>query len=77
MIISIDRNGGVRAIYSDGFNWQALGKALIQRASHVEPDHLGLWYADLTLSDGPTLGPFARRIDAIAAEVAWLEKHRL
>ena len=77
MIISIDRNGGVRAIYSDGFNWQALGKALIQRASQVEPDHMGMWWADLTLSDGPTLGPFARRIDAIAAEVAWLEKHRL
>jgi len=77
MIISIDRNGGVRAIYSDGFPWQALGKTLIQRASHVEPDHLGLWYADLTLSDGPKIGPFARRADAIAAEVAWLEKHRL
>jgi hypothetical protein len=77
MIISIDRNGGVRAIYFDGFNWQGLGKALIQRASQVEPDHMGMWWADLTLSDGPTLGPFARRIDAIAAEVAWLEKHRL
>jgi len=54
-----------------------LGKPLVQRASHVEPDHLGLWYADLTLSDGPKIGPFARRADAIAAEVAWLEKHRL
>jgi hypothetical protein len=50
---------------------------MVQRASNVEPDHLGLWYADLTLSDGPKIGPFARRIDAIAAEIAWLEKHRL
>jgi hypothetical protein len=77
MIISIDRNGGVRAIYSDGFNWQALGKPLIQRASQVEPDQLGLWYADLTLSNGPKIGPFARRAYAIAAEIAWLEKNRL
>lgn len=77
MIISIDRNGGVRAIYSDGFNWQALGKPLIQRASQVEPDHLGLWWADLGLSNGPKIGPFAKRADALAAEMAWLEKNRL
>ena len=77
MIISIDRNGGVRAIYSDGFNWQALGKPLIQRASQVEPDHLGLWWADLAVSGGPRIGPFARRDAAIAAEVAWLERNRL
>ena len=77
MIISIDRAGGVRAIYSDGFNWQALGKTLIQRASQVEPDHLVLWWADLSVSGGPKIGPFARRTDAIAAEIAWLEKHHL
>lgn len=77
MIIFIDLNGGIRAIYSDGFNWQALGRPTIQRASQVEPDHLGLWWADLGLSNGPKIGPFAKRADAIAAEVAWLEKHRL
>ena len=77
MIISIDRAGGVKAIYSDGFNWQALGRPTIQRASQVEPDHLGLWWANLAGSGGPRIGPFGRRADAIAAEVAWLEKHRL
>ena len=77
MIISIDLNGGIRAVYSDGFNWQALGKPLIQRASQVEPDHLGLWWADLAVSGGLRIGPFARRTDAIAAEVAWLERTRL
>jgi hypothetical protein len=77
VILSIDRAGGVKAIYSDGFDWEALGKPLIQRASQVEPDHLGLWWADLSLSNGPKLGPFARRADAISAEVAWLEKNRL
>ena len=77
MIISIDQAGGVKAIYSDGFNWQALGKTLIQRASQVEPDHLGLWWADLAVSGGRRKGPFARRDAAIAAEVAWLERNRL
>jgi len=77
VIISIDRAGGVKAVYSDGFNWQAMGKTLIQRASQVEPDHLGLWWADLAVSGGPRIGPFARRDAAIAAEVAWLEKNRL
>ena len=77
MMISIDRAGSVKAIYSDGFDWQALGKPLIQRASQVEPDHLGLWWADLSVSGGPRLGPFARRDAAIAAEVAWLERNRL
>ena len=77
MILSITPKGDIRGIYTDDFPWLELGKALVQRASHVEPDHLGLWWADLGLSTGPKLGPFAKRADAIAAEVAWLEKHRL
>jgi len=77
MIISVDRTGGVKAIYSDGFNWQALGNTLIQRASHVEPDIWGLWWADLALSGGPRIGPFAMRAHAIAAEQRWLEKNCL
>ena len=77
MIITIDRVGGIRAIYSDGFNWRALGRPIIQRASQVEPDGLGLWYADLSLSGGPRIGPFVHRADAISAEVDWLEKYRL
>ena len=77
MILSIDTQGQVRGIYTDGFPWRELGKPLVQRASLVEPDLLGLWWADLSLSNGPKIGPFARRTDAIAAEIAWLEKHRL
>ena len=77
MIISIDTKGDIRGIYRDEFPWRELGKPMVQRASHVEPDSFGLWWADLELSDGPKIGPFARRIDAIAAEIAWLEKHRL
>jgi len=77
MILSITPKGDIRGIYTDDFPWLELGKTLVQRASHVEPDHLGLWWADLSMSGGPKIGPFARRSDAIAAEVAWLERNRL
>jgi len=77
MILSIDTKGGIRGIYTDDFPWRELGKLRIQRASHLEPDHLGLWWADLSLSNGPKIGPFARRADAIAAEVRWLERNHL
>ena len=77
MILSIDSKGDIRGIYTDDYPWRELGKPLVQRPSHVEPDDLGLWYADLTLSNGPKIGPFARRADAIAAEVRWLERNRL
>lgn len=77
MILSISPQGDIRGIYTDDFPWLELGKTLVQRASHVEPDHLGLWWADLSMSGGPKIGPFARRSDAIAAEVAWLERNRL
>ena len=77
MILSISPQGDIRGIYNDDFPWLELGKALVQRASNVEPDHLGLWWADLFLSNGPKIGPFARRSDAIAAEIRWLETHHL
>jgi len=77
MILSIDTQGQVRGIYTDDFPWRELGKPMVQRASHVEPDHLGLWWTDLSLSNGPKIGPFARRADAISAEIAWLERNRL
>jgi hypothetical protein len=77
MILSISSKGDIRGIYTDEFPWRELGKPMVQRASNVEPDHLGLWWADLAVSGGPRIGPFARRADAIAVEVAWLEKHRL
>jgi hypothetical protein len=46
----------------------------IRRASQVEPDAAGLWWADLAPVGGPMLGPFARRMQALTAEQTWLEK---
>jgi len=44
----------------------------ITRASHVEPDRDGFWWADMGPVDGPVLGPFKRRSDALASERFWL-----
>jgi hypothetical protein len=43
------------------------------KASHVEPDVQGSWWADLAPTGGPKLGPFLRRSDALDAERQWLE----
>lgn len=44
-----------------------------RRASHVEPDDDGRWWADMGPMDGPVFGPFDLRGEALAAEHAWLE----
>jgi len=77
MRLLVDPRGVVRAVYAEDVDLAALGRPTIARASHVEPDAEGRWTADLSLCGGPTLGPFARRGEALAAEVAWLETHRL
>ena len=69
--------GQVRTIYDEVLDLAALGRPVIARASHVEPDASGRWLADLSPVDGPLLGPFALRSEALAAEVAWLERHWL
>jgi hypothetical protein len=67
--------GGVRAVYSEEIDLDSLGPVVVTRASHVEPDERGGWLADLSPVAGPVLGPFRRRSEALAAEIAWLEAH--
>jgi hypothetical protein len=69
--------GIVRAIYGEQIDLAVFGPAIIRRASHVEPDMEGRWWADLRPVAGPVLGPFAVRSLALDAEVAWLEAHWL
>ena len=73
MQLVIMLGGAVRGIYSEAIDLAALGSPAIRRASYVEPTSDGQWTADLGLVDGPVLGPFPRRSDALAAEQAWLE----
>ena len=68
---------GCRAIYSEAIDLAALGSPVITRASHVEPDQDGLWWADLSPVGGPSLGPYRHRSQALAAEVEWLEDNFL
>jgi hypothetical protein len=77
MQIVVSRCGDVRCIYTEVVELHALGEALLWRASTVEPDERGRWWADLAPVAGPTLGPFGRRSEALAAEEGWLAEHWL
>jgi hypothetical protein len=77
MQLIVQPGGDVCCLYGESINLSALGRLTIQRASYVEPDTDGAWWADLTPVAGPKLGPFAKRTDALAAEVSWLEQHWL
>ena len=77
MDLLVSPDGTVRAIYAEDIQLTNLGSAVISRASHVEPDSQGRWLADLSPVGGPVLGPFDRRSEALAAELAWLEANWL
>jgi hypothetical protein len=77
MQLVVDPAGIVRCIYSEAMDLAALGSATMRRASHVEPDQAGRWLADLAPVQGPVLGPFLLRSEALAAETAWLEANWL
>ena len=69
--------GDVRCLYDEALDLTPLGRMQIQRGSHVEPDEQGCWFADMSPLDGPLLGPFSKRSDALAAESAWLTSNWL
>ena len=77
MDLVVDRTGHVRCVYCESIDLATLGRAEIRRSSHVEPDEQGRWQAYLRPIGGPVLGPFERRSEALATEVAWLEAHWL
>ena len=77
MLLVIDPGGRARCLYGEEIDLASLGALSIHRASHVEPDADGLWWADLAPVGGPRLGPFARRTPALHAECVWLERHWL
>jgi hypothetical protein len=77
MQLIIGTGGTVRCIYSEAIDLRTFGCLRISRASHVEPDPRGGWRADLSPVNGPSLGPYQLRSDALAAEETWLEKHWL
>lgn len=77
MELLIKPSGSVRCVYGEDVNLSELGQLSIQRGSHVEPTADGRWTADLSPVNGPVLGPFSSRTDALSAEVDWLNEHWL
>lgn len=76
MTVNITPDGTITFIYSDDLQpLLGLGTPTIRRASHVEANSDGQWEADMSPSNGPLLGPFQLRSEALAAEVAWLQEH--
>jgi hypothetical protein len=72
MELVVDAGGSVRCIYDEVLDLRELGQLQITRASHVEPDAEGYWWADMEPSGGPVLGPFRSRSEALGAERGWL-----
>jgi hypothetical protein len=70
LVVSVD--GVARCIYDEGIALREIGTLKITRASHVEPDAEGYWWADMGPVDGPVLGPFTSRSEALGAEREWL-----
>lgn len=77
MQLLIQAGGAVRCLYDETIELSSLGQLTITRGSHVEPTDDGRWQADLAPVAGPTLGPFARRSEALDAERDWLQRHWL
>ena len=72
MELVVGSDGGVRCVYAEELDLREIGKLQITRASHVEPDDEGDWWADMGPSGGPVLGPFRSRTEALEAERGWL-----
>ena len=73
----VHADGTGRCLYDETLDLSQLGHVSIRRASHVEPTDDGRWRADLSPMDGPVLGPFPLRSEALTAEVEWLQTNWL
>jgi hypothetical protein len=77
MILHAASDGTMRCVYDEAIRLQSLGPLDIQRASHVEPNPDGTWFADLSPVGGPQLENFSDRGSALKAEHDWLENNWL
>lgn len=82
IILNIEPDGTARYISDDDLNdtLRSVGKLQIERVTDVEPDQNSQsWWAFLRppYDQQTPLGPFARRDEAIAAEIDWLRENVL
>jgi hypothetical protein len=73
MQLVVSAGGTIRCLYDESIELAAFGSLSISRGSFVEPTTDGQWLCDLSPVNGPMLGPFLSRSQALAAEVNWLE----
>ena len=72
MELVVGADGVARCIYDEALDLREIGTLKITRASHVEPDAEGCWWADMGPSGGPVLGPYGSRSEALGVEREWL-----
>ncbi len=79
MRIKVATDGEIQALYTEQLDLNEIGMLSLKRASHVEPSKFyeGKWVVDLSPVDGPLAGPFAKRSEALAWEVKWIEENVL
>ena len=75
MALIVNPRGQALCLYTEAIDLRSLGMIRVARASHLEPDDQGRWWADLSPVAGPILGPFGLRSEALAAERHWLNEH--
>lgn len=73
MELYISADGICHSVYDESVDLRMLGPMEIRRASHVEPTADGHWTVDLSPLNGPILGPFIKRSQALRAEICWLQ----
>jgi hypothetical protein len=74
MELVVGCDGVGRCIYDEALDLREIGRLSITRASHVEPDAEGYWWADMGPVHGPVLGPYGSRTEALGAERECLRK---
>jgi hypothetical protein len=77
MQLIVSASGDMRCLYGEEIPLAVLGSLSIVRASYVEPDGDGKWFADLSPVGGPRLGPYEHRSRALEEERQWLQKQWL
>jgi hypothetical protein len=72
MELVVDTGGSVTCIYDEALDLREIGPLKITRSSHVEPDAEDFRWVDMRPVDGPVLGPFKNRTEALEKEREWL-----
>ena len=77
MQLVVQPDGTIHCVYGEQIELSRLGRLVMRRASHVEPNEEGRWLVDLSPVGGPKLGPYDKRSVALCEEEQWLQTYWL